>query len=99
MAEDIYLTVSQEVNKIWTFGKKLWLNGLTLKLSSILIVRKMSSSKDFYIEVKLAEDLMIIKILSKKDFMSLMIIPNLLLIITPNLERFAELMLIDQLIR
>jgi hypothetical protein len=38
--EDTYLTVSQEVNKIWTFGKKLCPSGLILKPFFTLIANK-----------------------------------------------------------
>lgn len=99
MAEDICLTVSQEASKTWMFGKKLWPNGLILKPSSISTAIKTNSLKDFYTEVKQAEDLMITRIQSRKDFTFLMIIQNQLLIIILNLVKFAELMLTDQSIK
>lgn len=99
MAEDIYLTVSQEVSKTWTFGKKLWPNGLILKPSSISTAMKTNLLKDFYTEVKQAEDLMITKIQLRKDFTFLMIIQSQLLIIILNSVRFAEFKLTDQLIK
>lgn len=96
MAEDICLTVSQEVNKTWTYGKKLWPNGLILKLSFISTVNKKNSLRDFYTEAKLAEDLMITNKQSKKDFTSSMTTQNQSLTITLNSVKFAELKLIDQ---
>lgn len=99
MAEDICLTVSQEASKTWMFGKKLWPNGLILKPSSISTAIKTNSLKDFYTEVKQAEDLMITRIQSRKDFTFLMIIQNQLLIIILNLVKFAELKLTDQSIK
>lgn len=98
-AEDICLTVSQEVSKTWTFGKKLWPNGLILKPSSISTAIKTNLLKDFYTEVKQAEDQMITKIQSRKDFTFSMIIQNQLSIIILNSVRFAELKLTDQLIK
>lgn len=98
-AENICLTVSQEVSKTWTFGKKLWPNGLILKPSSISTAIKTNLLKDFYTEVKQAEDQMITKIQSRKDFTFSMIIQNQLSIIILNSVRFAELKLTDQLIK
>lgn len=94
--EDIYSTVSQEVRKTWMFGKKLWPNGLILKLSFISTVNKKNSLRDFYTEAKLAEDLMITNKQSKKDFTSSMTTQNQSLTITLNSVKFAELKLIDQ---
>lgn len=96
MAEDICLTVSQEVNKTWTYGKKLWPNGLILKPSSISTAKKTNLLKDFYTEVKQAEGPMIMKIQSRKDSMFSMTIQNQSLIIILNSVRFAESMLTDQ---
>ena len=97
MAEDICLTVSQEVSKTWTYGKKLWPNRLILKPSSTSTAKKANLLKDFYIEVKQAEEPMITKIQSRKDSTFLMTIQNQSLIIILNSVRFAESMLTDQL--
>lgn len=51
MEADICLMVFQEANKIWMFGKKLWLGGLILKRSYILIANKNNQLKDFLAEV------------------------------------------------
>lgn len=96
MVADICLMVSQEVNKIWMFGKKSWPSGLILKPFFTSIVKKMNWSKDSYTEARPVEDQMITNKLSEKGFKSLTIIQSQSLIITPNSIRSAELMLTDQ---